>query len=195
MLTTGVSNTQASIVMVEATFTATSKRPPKFPAYRHERLRESFEPVFAALRESLSTGARTQQVIITVKPGHRADIRQALEAHGDVIGSEHPSIDALAAEIHSLDVDEIARHPWVLSVSADAVVFAGAASSASTGAISAALASARLAIVLIVLPILFAASRHSWYPRAMSWVSLAIAWLALLWLLERGFGLVLPGLP
>src|SRR5258705_11264086 len=82
-----------------------------------------------ALRESLSTGARTQQVIITVTPGHRTDIRQALEAHGDVIRSEHPSIDALAAEIHSLDVDEIARHPWVLSVSADAVVFAGAASS------------------------------------------------------------------
>ena len=37
-----------------ATFTATSKRPPKLPAYRHERLRESFDPVIAALRESLS---------------------------------------------------------------------------------------------------------------------------------------------
>ena len=32
----------------------TSKRPPKFPGYRHDRLRESFEPVIAALRESLS---------------------------------------------------------------------------------------------------------------------------------------------
>ena len=31
-----------------------SKRPRKFPAYRHDRLRESFDPVIAALRESLS---------------------------------------------------------------------------------------------------------------------------------------------
>ena len=37
-----------------ATFTTTSKRPPKFPGYRHERLRESFEPVVASLRTSLS---------------------------------------------------------------------------------------------------------------------------------------------
>jgi type VI secretion system protein ImpJ len=37
-----------------ATFTTTAKRPPKFPGYRHERLRESFEPVIASLRASLS---------------------------------------------------------------------------------------------------------------------------------------------
>ena len=37
-----------------ATFTTTSKRPPKFPGYRHDRLRESFEPVIASLRASLS---------------------------------------------------------------------------------------------------------------------------------------------
>jgi type VI secretion system protein ImpJ len=37
-----------------ATFTTTSKRPPKFPGYRHERLRESFEPVVTSLRTSLS---------------------------------------------------------------------------------------------------------------------------------------------
>jgi type VI secretion system protein ImpJ len=36
------------------TFTTTSKRPPRFPGYRHDRLRESFEPVIASLRESLS---------------------------------------------------------------------------------------------------------------------------------------------
>ena len=36
------------------TFTTTGKRPPKFPGYRHERLRESFEPVIASLRTSLS---------------------------------------------------------------------------------------------------------------------------------------------
>ncbi len=37
-----------------ATFTTTSKRPPRFPDYRHDRLRESFEPVIASLRASLS---------------------------------------------------------------------------------------------------------------------------------------------
>jgi type VI secretion system protein ImpJ len=36
-----------------ATFTAPSKRPPALPPYRHERLRESFDPVIAALRASL----------------------------------------------------------------------------------------------------------------------------------------------
>lgn len=37
-----------------STFTTNAKRPPKFPGYRHDRLRESFEPVVAALRASLS---------------------------------------------------------------------------------------------------------------------------------------------
>ena len=37
-----------------ATFTAPSKRPPRLEPYRHDRLRESFEPVMAALRGSLS---------------------------------------------------------------------------------------------------------------------------------------------
>lgn len=37
-----------------ATFTTTSKRPPRFPSYRHDHLRESFEPVVASLRASLS---------------------------------------------------------------------------------------------------------------------------------------------
>lgn len=37
-----------------ATFTLPGKRAETFPAYRHERLRESFEPVIASLRTSLS---------------------------------------------------------------------------------------------------------------------------------------------
>jgi type VI secretion system protein ImpJ len=37
-----------------STFTTTAKRPPRFPDYRHNRLRESFDPVIAALRASLS---------------------------------------------------------------------------------------------------------------------------------------------
>ncbi len=37
-----------------ATFTSSTKRPPALDTYRHDRLRESFEPVMAALRASLS---------------------------------------------------------------------------------------------------------------------------------------------
>lgn len=37
-----------------STFTAAGKRPPTFPPYRHEALRESFEPLIVALRNSLS---------------------------------------------------------------------------------------------------------------------------------------------
>ena len=36
-----------------ATFTSTAKRTPRFPAYRHEYLQETFEPVIASLRESM----------------------------------------------------------------------------------------------------------------------------------------------
>jgi type VI secretion system protein ImpJ len=36
-----------------ATFTTPSKRPPALAAYRHDRLRESFEPVIVALRSVL----------------------------------------------------------------------------------------------------------------------------------------------
>ena len=44
-----------------ATFTTTSKRPPKFPGYRHERLRESFEPVIASLRAIAERGAGAER--------------------------------------------------------------------------------------------------------------------------------------
>jgi type VI secretion system protein ImpJ len=37
-----------------STLTATSRRPPKFPAYQHELLRQTFEPVINALRACLA---------------------------------------------------------------------------------------------------------------------------------------------
>ncbi|MGH8219312.1 MAG: type VI secretion system baseplate subunit TssK [Steroidobacteraceae bacterium] len=37
-----------------STLTASARRPPQFPAYRHEALRATFEPVIQALRTSLS---------------------------------------------------------------------------------------------------------------------------------------------
>src|SRR5712692_6221296 len=77
-----------------------------------------------AVREAIHNGSPTQAVIITVKPGFRPTIREALRQHGDVITSEHPLIEALAVEIHSADVDEIANQPWVESVAANAFVYA-----------------------------------------------------------------------
>jgi type VI secretion system protein ImpJ len=51
-----------------ATFTTTSKRPPRLPAYRHDHLRESFDPVIAALRESLSKVLTQSAVSIPIEP-------------------------------------------------------------------------------------------------------------------------------
>jgi type VI secretion system protein ImpJ len=51
-----------------ATFTSTSKRPPKVTAYRHDRLRESFEPVILALRDSLSRVLTQAAVSIPIEP-------------------------------------------------------------------------------------------------------------------------------
>jgi hypothetical protein len=50
----------------------------------------------------------------------------------------------------------------------------------------------QLALVLVAMPLLYAASRRNWYPRVvMGMGSLGIAWLALVWVLERAFGLAL----
>jgi len=86
-----------------------------------------------ALLQSIREGGATQHVIISVKPGYRAEIRQALEKHGDRIKAEHPLIDALAADVHRDDVKELANHPWVLALSSDATVSAGAVSTPPIG--------------------------------------------------------------
>jgi type VI secretion system protein ImpJ len=51
-----------------ATFTTTSKRPPKVAAYRHDRLRESFDPVILSLRESLSKVLTQTAIAIPIEP-------------------------------------------------------------------------------------------------------------------------------
>src|SRR5262245_43564771 len=50
-----------------ATFTHPSKRPPTIPPYRHDRLRESFEPVIAALRSSLSAVLEQRAIPIPIE--------------------------------------------------------------------------------------------------------------------------------
>jgi serine protease AprX len=79
-----------------------------------------------ALRASLHDGSRTQRIIITIAPGCRATMGDALRKHGDRITAEHPLIDALSAQAHSEDVEELAKHPCVKAVSADADVTADA---------------------------------------------------------------------
>jgi len=50
-----------------ATFTAPSKRPPKLEGYRHDQLRESFEPVIVALRASLSAVLEQSAIPIPIE--------------------------------------------------------------------------------------------------------------------------------
>src|SRR5215475_14039838 len=77
-----------------------------------------------AVRESQQAGAQTQSVIISVQPGYRDALKEALQQHGDVISAE--MADALTVELHSGDIDEIANQPWIDSVAADSTVYAGA---------------------------------------------------------------------
>lgn len=49
------------------TFTSATKRGPSFPPYRHEALRESFEPVVAVLRESLSAVLEQSAIAIPLQ--------------------------------------------------------------------------------------------------------------------------------
>lgn len=51
-----------------ATFTSSSKRRPVLARYRHERLRESFEPVIAALRAELSAVLEQSAIPIPLEP-------------------------------------------------------------------------------------------------------------------------------
>src|SRR6266513_1750474 len=77
-----------------------------------------------ALSEALNAGGATQQIIITLKPGHRAEMRQRLQDHGDVVQSEYASIDALAVHIHSADVNELAGRDEVAALSLDSDLYA-----------------------------------------------------------------------
>jgi len=87
-----------------ATFTATAKRPPKFPTYRHERLRESFEPVILALRESLSKVLVQSAISIPIEP-RRFGISVAIVTDRSLYGN---AVFILAARA-DLPSDELRR--------------------------------------------------------------------------------------
>ena len=59
--------TLASLAGELATFTEASRRPPQYPAYRHEDLQRSYAPVVADLRKSLSAVVETTAVSIPLQ--------------------------------------------------------------------------------------------------------------------------------
>ncbi|PYR13598.1 MAG: hypothetical protein DMG00_06425 [Acidobacteria bacterium] len=74
------------------------------------------------VRETLGAGAPTQSVIITVETGYRPTLRAALQRHGDRIRAEHPIIDAVAVDIHSEDIVELSKQPWIKTIASDGPV-------------------------------------------------------------------------
>ena len=79
-----------------------------------------------AVQRSVRGGAKTIKVIITIDgAAERQQVRQALEAHGDVVKSEYPLVGAIAVELHREDLDQLANYPGVRSIAADALVSAG----------------------------------------------------------------------
>jgi serine protease AprX len=75
-----------------------------------------------ALTQSLKSGCVTEQVIIRTARGYRAGLRDSLEKHGDVVTADHPSIEAITAEVHCEDLSVLAGFSEVLSISKNAIV-------------------------------------------------------------------------
>ena len=69
-----------------ATFTSAAKRPGEFPAYRHDDLKATFDPVMTALRESLGTVIEQTAVQIPLKEP-RFGIRAAPLADRSLVGT------------------------------------------------------------------------------------------------------------
>lgn len=69
-----------------ATFTTPGKRPAPMPTYRHDRLRESFEPAMAALRAALSAVLEQSAIPIPIE-SKRFGIRVATVADRSLFGT------------------------------------------------------------------------------------------------------------
>jgi serine protease AprX len=75
-----------------------------------------------ALRDAQRHAPQVQRVIVQARPGSRAELKQALQAHGDIIEAEHPSLDALTVTLHGGDLAALDADPRVVAVSVDAEV-------------------------------------------------------------------------
>ena len=74
-----------------------------------------------ALTDRVNRGAQ-DDVRVIVRSAARDAIKQALAAHGDRIEADHDGIQAFTATVHAADVQPLATHPLVDSVSIDAIV-------------------------------------------------------------------------
>ena len=74
------------------------------------------------LQDAVTRAPEPQRVIIRVQPGTRGAVKSALQAHGDTVVAEYPSLDALTVKLHGEDLALLDANPNVLSVSTDAEV-------------------------------------------------------------------------
>lgn len=68
-----------------ATFSHATKRAPKYPIYRHDRLKESFMPLISELRQSLSTVLDTSAIPIPLEE-RKFGVRVAVLADKQLLG-------------------------------------------------------------------------------------------------------------
>src|SRR5688572_23334826 len=81
------------------------------------------------LQEAVANGCSggPLRVIIGVKSGYRKGMRDSLESHGDKVNSEFKSSDALAAEVHCGDLEDLATMSETMSLSSDGPIHPHAA--------------------------------------------------------------------
>jgi serine protease AprX len=82
------------------------------------------QKVDGALRRQIQDGQSSHQVIISVAPGCRTAVSDAIKKHGDSVVAEHDIVDAVSGAVHSADVDQLASSPCVTSIAIDATVYA-----------------------------------------------------------------------
>src|SRR5439155_13017720 len=103
------------VALVVAAGAPTSAGGPRPAAHRVERLD-------ARLRAAVAANAtEPERVIIRVRPGGGAALRNSLAAHGDQLLAGLDSLDTIAAVVHHEDLTVLADNDAVLSVSADAI--------------------------------------------------------------------------
>jgi type VI secretion system protein ImpJ len=95
-----------------STFTTPGKRPPKLEPYHHDRLRESFEPVIAALRASLSAVLEQAAIPIPIE-SKRFGISVATVADRNLYGT---AVFVLAARADVPAEDLRRRFPTQLKI-------------------------------------------------------------------------------
>jgi type VI secretion system protein ImpJ len=95
-----------------STFTTATKRPPSLAQYRHERLRETFEPVIAALRASLSAVLEQSAIPIPIEP-KKFGLSVAMVSDRSLFGN---SVFVLAARADMPAVELRRRFPGQLKI-------------------------------------------------------------------------------